>query len=339
MTNWIFRLFDRPLRARNSMVVGVVGTGVMVGLVAAVVFLPRVSFISSKRGYSANFAQAAGLTSGDDVRVAGIPIGTVTSVKLNGDVIKVGFQVPKSTHLGSQTTASIEVATLLGTKFLQLIPAGPGSLSTSAPIPLRRTQVPLDLADVTNSLSATVNGLDIPQIRAALKTVSDTFSHTPSATRQALNGLSGIAQVITSRQSQFQHLLVASRQVTATLAAQRGSLDALFADADNVLKTVRERRAIIQHLLVDSATLGSELTRLVNHNSATLGPLLTRLHVVTRLLRKDDQVLGRSIDLLAPASRGLVNATGDGPYIDVNLPYLFFSDNVLCAFSIAKGCR
>jgi phospholipid/cholesterol/gamma-HCH transport system substrate-binding protein len=331
--------FDKPLRARNSMVVGLVGTALLVGALAAVILLPRVSFIASDRTYSADFAQAAGLASGDDVRVAGIPVGTVTSVKLDGDVIKVGFKVPKSTHLGSLTSASIEVATLLGTKYVELVPAGLGSLSTSAPIPLPRTQVPFDLADVTNKLSSTVSGLNIPKIRSALKTVTTTFAGTPTVTRKALQGLSGIAKVITDRQSEFEQLLVSTRQVTQTLAAQRSSLDALFLDADQVLKTVRDRRVIIRQLLVDSATLGHELTRLVDHNSATLGPLLDRLHVVTQLLHKDDHVLTHAVDLLAPASRGLSNATGDGPYIGVNLPYLFLPDNVLCSFSIATGCR
>ena len=106
-----------------------------------------------------------------------------------------------------------------------------------------------------------------------------------------------------------------------------------------MLATLHQRRAIIHSLLVDSSALGEQLTHLVNHNAATLGPLLERLHVVTTLLRKDDQVLAHAVDLLAPASRGLANATGDGPYIDINLPYLLLPDNVLCGFAIAKDCR
>jgi phospholipid/cholesterol/gamma-HCH transport system substrate-binding protein len=102
---------------------------------------------------------------------------------------------------------------------------------------------------------------------------------------------------------------------------------------------VHERRVIIHELLVDSSTLGQQLQRLVTHNEATLGPLLTQLHVVAGILHKDDSLLGKSVDLLAPASRGLANATGNGPYISINLPYLLLSDNVLCAFSIAKGCK
>jgi phospholipid/cholesterol/gamma-HCH transport system substrate-binding protein len=338
-------LFDRPLRDRNMVVVGIVGTAVLVGALALVVLLPRVPALSGTQGYSADFAQAAGISSGDDVRVAGIPVGQVTSVKLDRDninhraVVKVGFKVSRGTHLGSQTSASIEVATLLGTKYVELTPAGTGSLSTAGPIPVTRTAVPFDLSQVTNSLSSTVGGLDIPQIRKALNTVSSTFSGTPSATKQALNGLSGISKVIAERQGEFQELLASARQVTATLDQQKGTIDALFNDADQVLQTVRERRAIIHSLLVDSATLGAELDHLVKHNEATLGPLLDRLHTVAGLLHQDDRVLGQSVDLLAPASRGLANATGDGPYIGVNLPYLLLPDNVLCAFSVAKDCR
>lgn len=329
---------DTPMRARNNKLVGLVGTAVLALVLGIVVLLPKISFVSSDRHYSALFNQAAGISTGDDVRVAGIPVGTVTSVKLDLNHVKVGFTVPKSTHLGSQTSANIEVATLLGTKFVELVPSGTGSLSTSTPIPPSRTKVPFDLSDVTNGLSKTVSGLDIPTLQKALQTVSSTFSGTPDATREALKGLAGISKVITARQSEFASLLKSSQQVTATLAAQKGSLDSLFSDADQVLQTIRERRAIIHQLLLEASQLGRQLTRLVQHNSATLGPLIDRLQVVTTLLRNDDHTLAHAVDLLAPASRGLANATGDGPYIDVNLPYLFFPDNVLCAFSIATGC-
>src|SRR5690242_15547830 len=135
-------LLDRPLRSRNPLVLGFVGTAALVATLLAVIVLPRVPALSSTRSYSANFAQAAGLSSGDDVRVAGIPEGTVTGVHLDRDVIQVDFTLPKSVHIGADTTASIEVATLLGTKYVELVPAGPGELTTSAPIPLARTRVP-----------------------------------------------------------------------------------------------------------------------------------------------------------------------------------------------------
>ena len=329
---------DRPLRSRNRVVVGFLGTAALVGVLAGVVLLPKVDLFSANRNYSANFAQAAGLSSGDEVRVAGIPEGTVTGVHLDRAVIRVDFTLPKSVHLGSLSTASIEVATLLGTKYVELTPAGSGELAASTTIPVSRTTVPFDLADVTTGLSETVGGLDIPTLRSALRTVSQTFAHTPKVTRQLLRGLSGISRVVVARQDQLDDLLRSTKTVTATLASQRDTLDALFGDADQVLRTLKARRVVIHDLLVDSARLGRELSHLIAHNASTLGPLLERLHVVTTLLRNDDHVLAHAVDLLAPATRGLVNATGDGPYININLPYLFLSDNVLCGF-VVKGCH
>ena len=107
-------------------------------------------------------------------------------------MIRVDFKVPKSVHLGAGTTASIEVATLLGTKYVELTPSGSGELSTIAPIPLSRTKVPFDLADVTNGLSGTVSRARHPDAsRQALRTVSTTFAHTPAATRKLLKGSPG----------------------------------------------------------------------------------------------------------------------------------------------------
>lgn len=329
---------DASLRERNPVLVGLIGTAALILVLALVILLPKVPAISSSRGYAADFAQAAGISSGDEVRVAGIPVGQVTSVKLDHTVIRVGFTVDKGTHLGSQTAASIEVATLLGTKYIELTPAGAGDLPTSTPIPVTRTAVPFDLADVTNDLQSAVSGLDIAQIRKALNTVSSTFADTKTATRKALTGLSGISNVIADRQAEFSRLITSAQRVTDTLNSQRSQIAALFSDADHVLRTVKQRRAIIHQLLIDSATLGDELNRLVAHNQGKLGPLIDRLATVTALLHQDDRLLGRSVDLLAPASRGLANATGDGPYIGVNLPYLLLPDNVLCSFSIAKDC-
>ena len=71
-------------------------------------------------------------------------------------MIRVDFTLPKSVHLGSLSTASIEVATLLGTKYVELTPAGSGELAASTTIPVSRTTVRFDLADVTTGLSETV---------------------------------------------------------------------------------------------------------------------------------------------------------------------------------------
>lgn len=331
------RLSGRSLRERNLTVIGIVGTLALIGVIALVLFVPKIPALSGTKSYAADFAQAAGLHTGDDVRVAGLPIGTVTGIHLDRNVIRVDFTVPNNIRLGDRTTAAIQIATLLGTQYVQLNPAGSGS-SPGEVIPVSRTSVPFDLTSVTNGVTNTVNGLDLARMQRALNAVSGTLAHAPSAARQALDGLSGISKVITARQLQLQELLSHAKTITATLDAQRGSLDQLFSDADQVLRTVQARRAVIHALLRDSARLGHQLSHLIRSDGATLGPLLNRLRVVASVLRKDDGALATAVQRLAPATRYLANATGNGKYLDINLPYSVFPDNLLCRFSIVVGC-
>src|SRR5690349_10008745 len=81
--------------------------------------------------YQALFTEAGGITTGNDVTVSGIKVGTVSSVELdNGDAL-VGFTVDGKYALGSDTTAHIRTGTLLGERVLALESAGSGTLDRS----------------------------------------------------------------------------------------------------------------------------------------------------------------------------------------------------------------
>ena len=72
--------------------------------------------------YAAQFAEAGGLKEGNEVRVAGVKVGKVTDISLDGaQVVTVKFRV-KVDELGDQTTAAVKVKTMLGQKYLALEP-------------------------------------------------------------------------------------------------------------------------------------------------------------------------------------------------------------------------
>jgi len=99
---------------------------IAVGAVIAVL-VGVVSFVSfGTRSYTAVLAQTAGLRSGEDVEVYGVPKGEVKSVKLAGDTVEVRFVLDKDIDLGDRSTAAVKVATLLGTHYLAVTPAGRG---------------------------------------------------------------------------------------------------------------------------------------------------------------------------------------------------------------------
>ena len=71
--------------------------------------------------YTAKFTEAAGLKPGNEVRVAGVKVGEVDDVTLDGDRVNVTFRV-ENTWIGDQTQATIQIKTILGQKYLSLNP-------------------------------------------------------------------------------------------------------------------------------------------------------------------------------------------------------------------------
>jgi phospholipid/cholesterol/gamma-HCH transport system substrate-binding protein len=125
-----------PFRERNPVVIGAVGLGVIAAMLLLAFNIDDVPLLAG-RSYSAALSEAGGLKAGDDVRVAGVKVGKVRSVDLEGDHVRVDFRVSGDTRLGSETAASVRIKTILGQKFLMLEPAGRGELDGE--IPLDRT--------------------------------------------------------------------------------------------------------------------------------------------------------------------------------------------------------
>ena len=107
----------KPLRERNPVWVGIVGL-VILAIIALLAFnADNLPLIGGGTTYTAYFTEAAGLSPGNEVRVAGATVGKVTGVSLSGDLVRVTFRV-RDVWVGNQSTVAIDIKTLLGAKYL-----------------------------------------------------------------------------------------------------------------------------------------------------------------------------------------------------------------------------
>lgn len=288
--------------------------------------------LGGQRTYKAAFSQAAGIATENEVRVAGVRVGSVTGVKLDlpNKQVLVTFEV-KDVDLGDQTKAAIKLKTLLGTKYLELTPAGTGELPEGALIPVARTTVPFQIYEAFNELSETVDDVDTKKLAEALDVLSDTFRDTKGNARSALTGLSALSKTIASRDAQLRELLDSTKTVTAALAARDSELTKLIGDADLVMQVIIARRQAISALLDDTSRLSRVLTDLVRDNRAVVDPLLHNLHNVVGVLKDNLGSLDKSLAALGPFARYATNAVGNGTWLDVYSENLVISDEMLCA--------
>jgi phospholipid/cholesterol/gamma-HCH transport system substrate-binding protein len=305
----------KPLRERDQVAVGAVALLLIVLVTAVSYFSDQIPLLNSATTYEAYFAESAGLVPDNEVQVAGVKVGQVSSVTLAGRQVLVKFTVD-GVRVGAATTASIEIKTLLGEKYLALQPNGTGAQNPDDPIPLARTTTPFQVQDAFQQLSQTVGQIDTQQLAQSFNAVSDALQNTPQPLRDTLNGLSALSKTISSRDQELANLLGNTSQVSKILADRDTQLQQMIGDGNLLLDELQQRQDAVSTLLQGTRRLATQLTGLVADNRAQLRPTLDRLNDVTGILQRNQDNLGRSLALLAPFTRLGANATGNGRWFD-----------------------
>ena len=312
-----------PFRERNPVKIGAASLAVLVVLMVVAFKAGDLPLIGGGDTYHASFSEAGGIKANDEVRIAGVRVGKVTSVDLDGNKVDVTFKVKTPSKFGSETNAMIKVKTLLGAMYLSLEPKGSGQLKEGATIPLSRTSSAYDVVQAFSGLADRAERIDTKRLATSIDTIADLTKDTPAAFQGTLRGLSRLSETVASRNDQINTLLKNLDTVSGTLANRDQDIVSLMKNSDTLLRALVARRTEVHRLLVSTSQFSTELTALVKQSRADLKPALSNLQGVVNLLLKNQNNLDESLRLMAPFYRVFANTLGDGPWFDTwisNLP-------------------
>ncbi|HWU20896.1 MAG TPA: MCE family protein [Nocardioides sp.] len=313
----------KPFRERNPVIVGALSIVALVLLLTAALRAQDLPLIGAGDTYYADFSEAGGLKVNDEVRIAGVRVGKVNSVELEGDKVHIGFKIKTDATLGQDTAAAIQVKTILGSMYLALVPAGPGQLAHGSTIPVDRTSSPYNVVDAFTGLARNSGNIDTGQLARSLTTLADLTRTTPASFRKALTGVSALSRVVASRDAQVNTLLQSLDRVSTVLDARDQDIVSLMKASSSLFKAVLLRKQAIHNLLTATVTLSTQLTGLVRDTKADLHPALQHLANVVDILNKNEDNIDNSVRLMAPFYRVFASTLGNGPWFDTyiyNLP-------------------
>ncbi|MFN7241645.1 MAG: MlaD family protein [Dietzia cercidiphylli] len=105
-------------RDRDPRTIGIWGALGAVVLMGVSLNYDRIPYVNGLRNATAYVADAAGLNTGDSVQVAGMKVGSVRKIALDGDRVRVDFAIDTGVALGSDTSAQIKTDSILGRRAL-----------------------------------------------------------------------------------------------------------------------------------------------------------------------------------------------------------------------------
>jgi phospholipid/cholesterol/gamma-HCH transport system substrate-binding protein len=224
-------------------------TAMATGLLAATI--GNLSF-ERTREYSAVFSDATGVFKGDDVRIAGVKVGTVKKVDIvNRTRARVTFSVRNETPLTEASHLTVKFRNLVGQRYIAVSQESGDSarLAEHATIPLDHTTPALDLTVLFNGFKP---------LFAALSP-------------RDINKLSyEIVQVFQGEGGTLEGLLGDTASLTSTLADRDQVIGDLIDNLNTVLAHVADRDDELARLITSFRTLVSGLNQ---DRDALLGPL------------------------------------------------------------------
>ncbi len=257
--------------------------------------------------YSAVFASASLITGGDDVRIAGLTVGSVKDVEIvDRDHARVTFKVKSDVPLTTASHADIRFLNLVGDRYLSLSQGDPGAprLAAGGVIPMKRTTPALDLTALFNGFQPLFNALDPDQINELSLNLVKVLQGEGGTINELLSRTASLTNTLADRDELI-------GQVITNLSAMLKTVDDHHQQLDDL---VVQLKGWLGHLATDRQTIGASLQS-VSGLTAQLGGLLTQGRP---LLKEDLRQIGRLSKILAkPESQALVNEALD------RLPDLF----------------
>jgi phospholipid/cholesterol/gamma-HCH transport system substrate-binding protein len=149
---------------------------------------------------TAYFSTAVGLYPGDDVRIVGVPVGTIDKIEPRAGDVKVTMTVDGDVKVPENAKALLIAPNLVSARFVQLAPAYTGGpvMADGAEIGPDQTAVPIEWDDVKEQLTqlsaqlGPENGVQGP-LTEFVNQAADTFDGNGDTFRRALRELSQTA--------------------------------------------------------------------------------------------------------------------------------------------------
>ena len=278
----------RTLEPANRKRIGLMGLIVTVMVVGVGQTLTSTPQLFAEPSYFGQFTDSGQLNKGDKVRIAGVDVGDVEAIKIDGDHIVMKFSTGSNT-IGTESRLAIKTDTILGKKVLEIEPRGNQTLRPNGTLPLGQSTTPYQIYDAFFDVTKAAAGWNIDTVKQSLHVLSETIDQTAPHLSAALDGVAKFSDTIGKRDEQITHLLEQANKIAGILGDRSQQVDRLFVNTNSLLAAFNQRSRAISALLSNVATFSAQVQNLINDNP-NLNHVLEQLRTVSDLLdaRKDD---------------------------------------------------
>ena len=248
-----------------------------------------------RKTLTAHFPRTISIYEGSDVRVLGVPVGTVDSVTPSGTAVVVEMSYDATVDVPADAQAVIIAPSIVGDRFVQLTPVleeGDEVLESGAVLETDRTSVPLELDQIYSSL----NDLNVAlgptganrkgALTDLLETTADNFGGQGEAFHQTIQDFSRFSQTLDNNKEELFGSAEALQGFIGTLADNDQTVRDFNQSLGEVSTVLSGERQELKAMLKNLAVAMTQISSFVKENREVLGRDITKLNRVAKVLVK-----------------------------------------------------
>lgn len=293
---------------------GVIVVALIIGVGSTLTSVPMLFAVPT---YYGQFADTGGLNIGDKVRIAGMDVGNVKSMEIDGDKVVIGYTLGGRT-IGTESRAAIRTDTILGRKNIEIEPRGSETLKPRGVLPVGQTSAPYQIYDAFLDVTRNAAGWDTQAVRQSLNVLSETVDQTSPHLSAALDGVARFSETIGKRDEDVKKLLASANKVATVLGDRSTQVNQLLVNAQTLLAAVNERGRSVSLLLERVSSVSRQVEGFVDENP-NLNHVLEQLRTVSDVLNERKQDLADILTVAGKFITSLAEALASGPYFKVML--------------------
>ena len=276
------------------MMVTTLATGMLVVLIGNITF-------QSTRTYKAEFTDATGVVKGDDIRIAGVKVGSVKKVEITKRThALVTFSVAKRATVTKSSTATIRYRNLVGQRYISLT-QGVGDtsmLAEDATIPTDRTFPALDLTVLFNGFKPLFAALTPADINKLSFEIVQIFQGEGDNIEGLLGNTASITQTLASRDKVIGQLIDNLNDVLGTVASRDQQLTSLIIELKRFVGGLKDDRSAILSSLDSISNLAEQTADLTTGVRPSFAKDVHHLRRVTKNLDDGRGEIDRALQIL-----------------------------------------
>lgn len=232
--------------------------------------------------YSAELADVAGLYPGDQVRLAGVPVGRVESIDVERGNAVVEFAVEPDVRPTDTWEAGARWRNVIGQRFLYLYDVDGGTpLTEGDVIPVDRTRPVADISAFFNELTPLLEAIDAEEQNKLLSALNTALVGREGEVSELATDLGSLGNTIADEEATVQRVLDQGNALLAQYNERSQELSSFLGDLSSVGGTLRARNDELIGAITDIGEVQAQFGDLVEDNDEVLIGLVDELAIIT----------------------------------------------------------